>query len=87
MEAAIQQQTSILDAALGNALPVKMPPEWEGRLEELEAVVGGRARPGESDPRPHNPGGVEARADQPHDVYLLLTIFSPDNAPIDSPPP
>ena len=39
IEATTQQQTEILNAALGNALPVKMPPEWEGRLEELEAKV------------------------------------------------
>ena len=39
MEATIQQQTVILNAALGNALPVKMSPEWEGRLEELEATL------------------------------------------------
>lgn len=39
MEATIRQQTAILEQALGTALPVKMPPEWESRLEELEAVV------------------------------------------------
>ena len=39
MEATIQHQTEILSAALGNALPVKMSPDWEGRLEELEATV------------------------------------------------
>ena len=38
------------DAVLGNALPVKMPPEWEGRLEELEAVVGGRGAAGRIGP-------------------------------------
>ena len=38
MEATIQHQTEILNAALGNVLPVKMSPEWEGRLEELEAT-------------------------------------------------
>lgn len=39
IEATTQQQTEILNAALGNALPVKMAPEWEGRLEELEAKI------------------------------------------------
>ena len=39
IEATTQQQTEILNAALGNALPVKMSPKWEGRLEELEAKV------------------------------------------------
>ena len=39
MEATIQHQTEILNAALGNVLPVKMSAEWEGRLEEIEATV------------------------------------------------
>ena len=39
IETTTQQQTEILNAALGNALPFKMSPEWEGRLEELEAKV------------------------------------------------
>ena len=39
MEATIQHQTEILNAALGNVLPVKMSPDWEGRLEELEATL------------------------------------------------
>ena len=39
IETTTQQQTEILNAALGNALPVKMPPKWEGRLEEVEAKV------------------------------------------------
>ena len=39
MEATIQQQTAILDAALGTALPVKMSPEWESHLEKIEATV------------------------------------------------
>ena len=39
LEATTQQQTEILNAALGNALPVKMSPKWEGRLKELEAKV------------------------------------------------
>ncbi len=39
IETTTQQQTEILNAALGNALPVKMPRKWEGRLEELETRV------------------------------------------------
>ena len=39
LESGIQNQTEILEAALGNVLPVKMSPEWERRLEELEAKV------------------------------------------------
>ena len=39
IEATTQQQTEILSAALGNVLPVKMSPDWERRLEELEAKV------------------------------------------------
>ena len=39
MEATIQHQTEILNAALGNVLPVKMSTEWEGRLEALETTV------------------------------------------------
>ena len=39
MEATIQHQTEILNAALGNVLPIKMSAEWEGRLEEIEVTV------------------------------------------------
>ena len=39
MEATIQHQTEILNAALGYVLPVKMSTEWEGRLEALETTV------------------------------------------------
>ena len=39
IETTTQQQTEILNAALGSALPAKMSPEWEGRLEGLEAIV------------------------------------------------
>ena len=39
IEAAVRHQTAVLEQALGTALPVKMPPEWERRLEELEATV------------------------------------------------
>ena len=39
MEGTIQHQTEILNAALGNVLPVKMSTEWEGRLEALETTV------------------------------------------------
>ena len=39
LEVGIQNQTEILETALGNVLPVKMSPEWERRLEELETKV------------------------------------------------
>ena len=39
IESNTQKQTEILNAALGSVLPVKMSPDWEGRLEGLEAIV------------------------------------------------
>ena len=39
IESNTQKQTELLKAALGSALPVKMPPEWEDRLEGLEAIA------------------------------------------------
>jgi len=35
----IEQQTAVLHQALGNVLPVKMPPDWESRLTDIEAQV------------------------------------------------
>src|ERR1044072_5919585 len=35
----IEQQTDMLHRALGNVLPVKMPPDWESRLTDIEAQI------------------------------------------------
>jgi len=35
----VEQQTAVLHRALGNVLPIKMPPNWESHLAELEAQV------------------------------------------------
>jgi hypothetical protein len=39
MSEQIKQQTAVINRALGKVIPVVMPPEWENRLNELEARI------------------------------------------------
>ena len=68
LESGIQNQTEILEAALGNVLPVKMSPEWERRLEELEAKV---------DDHSQWPADAVAAEDFMDNLSMLISELSP----------